>query len=442
MIASTRYGEYGGMYVPETLVAPLHEIEAGFLDAQKDESFMAEFHGLLKNYAGRPTPLYLAQNLSQRCGRRIYLKREDLLHGGAHKTNNTVGQGLLARRLGKNRIIAETGAGQHGVATAMIGALLSIPVEIYMGAVDVERQQQNVQRMELFGATLHIVSGGSATLKDAINDAMRDWITHAEDTYYLFGTAAGPHPFPAMVRFFQSVIGTEAREQMLQAEERLPDAVFACVGGGSNAIGIFSAFLDDERVQLFGAEAAGHGLSAGVSEPGPSGSGPSADHRDRGSSFLVRGLKATAQQKHVRSSAGSHAASLQMGTRGVFHGMHSLFLQNADGQIDDTHSIAAGLDYPGVGPEHVFLQETGRASYLGVTDEEAVRAYRLLARSEAMLGALESCHALALALREVGRFSKDAILLVNLSGRGDKDLETILSCESGLYPSAGGDESI
>ena len=401
MIASTRYGEYGGMYVPETLVAPLHEIEAGFLDAQKDESFMAEFHGLLKNYAGRPTPLYLAQNLSQRCGRRIYLKREDLLHGGAHKTNNTIGQGLLARRLGKRRIIAETGAGQHGVATAMIGALLGIPVEIYMGAVDVGRQQQNVQRMELFGAKLHIVTTGSATLKDAINDAMRDWITHAEDTYYLFGTVAGPHPFPAMVRFFQSVIGTEARQQILQAEERLPDAVLACVGGGSNAIGIFSAFLDDERVQLFGAEAAGHGLSAGP-----------------------------------------HAASLQMGTRGVFHGMHSLFLQNADGQIDDTHSIAAGLDYPGVGPEHVFLQETGRATYLGVTDEEAVRAYRLLARSESILGALESCHALALAMREVKRFSEDAILLVNLSGRGDKDLETILNSGCGSHPPVGGDESI
>ena len=436
MIASTRYGEYGGMYVPETLVAPLHEIEAGFLDARADEDFLGEFHGLLKNYAGRPTPLYLAQNLSERCGRRIYLKREDLLHGGAHKTNNTVGQGLLARRLGKSRIIAETGAGQHGVATAMIGAMLGIPVEVYMGAVDVERQQQNVQRMELFGAKLHVVSTGSATLKDAINEAMRDWITHAEDTYYLFGTAAGPHPFPAMVRFFQSVIGTEARQQILQAEEKLPDAVFACVGGGSNAIGIFSAFLDDKPVQLFGAEAAGHGLNSGALEPGPSGSGPSAVRRNSGSRPEVRGLKATAQQRYERDcAAGQHAASLQAGTRGVFHGMHSLFLQNSDGQIDDTHSIAAGLDYPGVGPEHVFLQESGRAVYLGVTDEEAVQAYRLLAKSESILGALESCHALALAMREADRFSDDAILVVNLSGRGDKDLETVL--ESGI-----GDESI
>ncbi len=385
MIGSTRYGQYGGMYVPETLVAPLHEIEAGFVDAREDENFTAEFDALLKNYAGRPTPLYLAKNLSDCFGRRIYLKREDLLHGGAHKMNNTIGQGLLARRLGKRRIIAETGAGQHGVATAMVGTLLGIPVEIYMGAVDVKRQQSNVQRMQLFGAKIHVVSTGSATLKDAINEAMRDWITHAEDTYYLFGTAAGPHPFPSIVRFFQSVIGKEARRQILQAEEQLPDAVFACVGGGSNAIGIFSAFIQDRTVQLFGAEAAGQGLS-------------------------------TAE----------HAASLQRGTQGVFHGMHSLFLQNLDGQISDTHSIAAGLDYPGVGPEHVYLQETGRATYLGVTDAEAVSAYRLLARTESILGALESCHALALVIRECNRFADDAVLLVNLSGRGDKDLYTIL----------------
>ena len=390
MIGCTRFGEFGGMFVPETLVAPLHEVEVAFLDAQQDEKFLAEFHDLLKNYAGRPTPLYLARNLSEVAGRRIYLKREDLLHGGAHKTNNTLGQGLLARRLGKKRIIAETGAGQHGVATAMIGAMLGIPVEIYMGAVDVERQQPNVQRMALFGAKLHVVSSGSATLKDAINEAMRDWITYAEETYYLFGTAAGPHPFPAMVRYFQSVIGDEAREQILQAEECLPHAVFACVGGGSNAIGIFSAFIDDAEVKLFGAEAAGHGL-------------------------------------HTEE----HSASLQKGSAGVFHGMHSLFLQNSDGQICDAHSVAAGLDYPGVGPEHAHLQQTGRATYLGVTDDEAVQAYHLLAEKESILGALESCHAVALAMREAGSFAEDSILVVNLSGRGDKDLDTILQYGAG-----------
>ena len=385
MKLETRFGKFGGMYIPETLVAPLGEIEAGFADACRDARFNEELSDLLRNYAGRETPLYFARNLSEQVGRRVYLKREDLLHGGAHKTNNTIGQGVLARRLGKRRIIAETGAGQHGVATAMAGALLKIPVEIYMGEVDIERQRPNVQRMELFGATVHPVSSGSATLKDAINEALRDWIAHADDTYYLFGTAAGPHPFPRIVRHFQSVIGTEARAQIIAAERRLPDAVFACVGGGSNAIGVFSGFISDESVTLIGAEAAGEGLHTG-----------------------------------------RHAATLGAGCSGVFHGMHSFFLQNDDGQILETHSVAAGLDYPGVGPEHVYLMETGRATYLGVTDEEALAAFGLLARTEGILGAMESCHALSLALKEAENFPPDSVLLVNLSGRGDKDLDTYL----------------
>jgi len=389
MTLTARFGEFGGMYVPETLVAPLREIEVGFLDACHDALFTQELDDLLRNYAGRMTPLYLARNLSEQIGRTIYLKREDLLHGGAHKTNNTIGQGLLARRLGKRRIIAETGAGQHGVATAMSGALLDIPVEVYMGQVDIERQRPNVQRMELFGAQVHSVASGTATLKDAINEALRDWITHAEDTYYLFGTAAGPHPFPQMVRHFQSVIGDEARKQIIEAERRLPDAVFACVGGGSNAICMFSGFIDDQQVKLFGAEAAGEGL-----------------HTER------------------------HAATLGAGCSGVFHGMYSFFLQNDDGQILDTHSVAAGLDYPGVGPEHAHLMKTRRATYLGVTDHEAIAAFGLLARTEGILGAMESCHALALALREASSFPPRSVLLVNLSGRGDKDLDAYLHSEA------------
>jgi tryptophan synthase beta chain len=365
-------------------VAPLAEIEEAFLELRDDPGFRAELDELLRTYAGRPTPLYHARNLSARVHRDVFLKREDLLHGGAHKTNNTVGQGLLARRLGKARIIAETGAGQHGVATAMVGALLGLAVEIYMGRTDIERQQPNVRRMELFGARVHAVESGAATLKDAINEAMRDWITNAQDTYYLFGTAAGPHPFPRIVRHFQSVIGREAREQVLAATGALPEAVIACVGGGSNAIGIFSAFLDDAGVALLGAEAAGEGLETG-----------------------------------------RHAATLERGEDGVFHGMRSAFLQDNDGQIAETHSIAAGLDYPGVGPEHAHLRETGRARYAGVTDREALDAFGLLAREEGILGALESCHAVALALREAERFSEGSRLLVNLSGRGDKDLDAV-----------------
>lgn len=384
MILQARYGPYGGRFVPETLIAPLVEIERGFEDAMHDPAFLAELDALLTHYAGRPTPLYLARRISESLGRKLYLKREDLLHGGAHKTNNTLGQALLARRLDKSRIIAETGAGQHGVATAMAGALLGIPVEVYMGAVDVERQQPNVQRMKLFGAKVHAVSSGAATLKDAINEAMRDWITHADDTYYLFGTAAGPHPFPSIVRQFQRIIGDETREQILHAEGRLPDAVFACVGGGSNAIGMFAAFLEDE-VNLFGAEAAGEGIETG-----------------------------------------RHAATLGAGAAGVFHGMSSSFLQDADGQIAETHSISAGLDYPGVGPEHAHLRDMGRVIYQPVSDDEAIAAFHLLAQQEGILPALESAHAIALAMREADAMPPDAVVIVNLSGRGDKDLATVL----------------
>lgn len=378
MQLNTRYGKFGGYYVPETLMQPLLEVERGFIAAQQDPAFQSELNSLLRDYAGRPTPITHARNLSKQAGRDIYLKREDLLHGGAHKTNNTIGQCLLARFMGKQRIIAETGAGQHGVATAMVGALLGIPVEVYMGKVDVERQQPNVKRMQLFGAKVHAVESGSATLKDAINDAMRDWITHVDTTYYCFGTAAGPHPFPQLVRYFQEVIGREARAEFLEKVGRLPDAIVACVGGGSNAIGLFSGFLDDKAVAIYGAEAAGRGVETEY-----------------------------------------HAATLGKGRPGVFHGMYSYYLQNAEGQITETHSVSAGLDYPGVGPEHSHLHETGRVKYLSVTDREALDTFGLLARQEGILGAIESCHALALALRLPGL----GPVLVNLSGRGDKDLD-------------------
>ncbi len=377
------FGDYGGMFVPETLVAPLKEVEQAFIAIQDDDVFQRELQDLLVNYAGRSTPLTHAKNLSKIAGCNIYLKREDLLHGGAHKTNNTLGQALLAKRMGKTRIIAETGAGQHGVATAMAGALLGIPVDVYMGSIDVARQAMNVERMKLFGATVHSVDSGSATLKDAINDALRDWVTNVENTYYCFGTAAGPYPFPSLVAYMQRVIGVEAREQILEMAGALPDAAFACVGGGSNAIGLFSGFLEDDTVQLFGAEAAGEGLSS---------------HK--------------------------HAATLLKGDLGVFHGMLSKFVQDADGQIAQTHSVSAGLDYPGIGPEHVLLQEKERVTYLGVTDEEALNAFELIAKQEGILAAFESCHAVALAMREAKRFSKDANLLINVSGRGDKDLES------------------
>ena len=386
MQLNTRYGPYGGCYAPESLMPILSEIEQGFIEIQKDSHFQSELKRLLKDYAGRQTPLTYAKRLSQEFGFQLYLKREDLLHGGAHKTNNTIGQLLLAKTLGKQRIIAETGAGQHGVATAMTGAMLGLDVEIYMGAVDVKRQGINVERMKLFGAKVHPVASGSATLKDAINEAMRDWITHAENTYYCFGTAAGPHPFPALVRYFQSVIGEEAKAQILHRTAKLPDAVVACVGGGSNAIGIFSAFLTDETVAVYGAEPAGKGIETG-----------------------------------------EHAATLSEGKPGVFHGMKSLFLQNGDGQIKEPYSVSAGLDYPGIGPEHAYLQEIKRAKYLSVTDDQAISAFELLSKTEGIIPAFESAHALALVLKLAENTFRGKTVLVNLSGRGDKDLHSYFS---------------
>lgn len=382
---NTHYGEFGGAYVPETLVKPLAEIETAFLKAIKDPAFLEELDTLLKDFAGRPTPLTYARNLSERFGRKIYLKREDLLHGGAHKTNNTLGQGLLAKYMGKKRIIAETGAGQHGVATAMIGALLKIPVVVYMGAVDVERQAMNVARMKLFGAEVISVESGSRTLKDAINEAMRDWIATCEETFYVFGTAAGPHPFPAMVRYFQKVIGIEAKIQIKKCEGRLPDAIYACVGGGSNAIGLFADFLNDTELKIFGAEADGHG------------------------------------------NATHHAATLTKGDPGIFHGMKSYFLQDVEGHITETHSISAGLDYPGVGPEHSHLHDIKRVQYEAINDKEAIEAFEILTREEGIIPAIESSHAVALMLKRLKDFPKDSIHLVNISGRGDKDLHSYLS---------------
>ena len=375
-----RFGRFGGAYVPEILVPALEQLEDAFLDAQLDEAFQAELADLLSTYAGRPTPLTRCRNLGS--GRaRIYLKREDLLHGGAHKTNQVLAQALLARRMGKSRLIAETGAGQHGVATALAGALLGLQTRIYMGADDVERQQLNVFRMELMGAEVVPVAGGGRTLKDAVNEALRDWTASYEDTHYLLGTVAGPHPFPLMVREYQRVIGKEAREQILAIEGRLPDAVIACVGGGSNAIGIFSDFIEDEGVALIGVEAAGRGLDSG-----------------------------------------HHGATLQCGRTGILHGAETLVLQDADGQIDDTWSISAGLDYPAVGPEHAYLQAKGRATYVGAEDREALAAFVALARGEGIIAAFESCHAVAHALKLADERDDDPILLVNLSGRGDKDV--------------------
>ena len=380
MRLSGRFGRFGGVYVPEILVPALEQLEASFLDAQEDGAFRAELDGLLTTYAGRPTPLTRCRNLG--AGKaRIYLKREDLLHGGAHKTNQVLAQALLAKRMGKTRLIAETGAGQHGVATALAGALFGLEARIYMGADDVERQQLNVFRMELMGAEVLPVTAGSRTLKDAINEALRDWTASYEDTHYLLGTVAGPHPFPLMVREFQRVIGKEAREQILEIEGRLPDAVIACVGGGSNAIGIFSDFIADDGVELIGVEAAGKGLDGG-----------------------------------------EHGATLLRGRPGILHGAETLLLQDEDGQVDDTWSISAGLDYPAVGPEHAHLQDIGRASYVGVEDRAALDAFKALARSEGIIAAFESSHAVAHALRLAEQRDDSPILLVNLSGRGDKDM--------------------
>ena len=381
-----RFGRFGGRFVPETLMEALMELEENYLRLRDDPGFVEELERLLETYAGRPTPTYYAENLSKRIGgAKIYLKREDLLHGGAHKINNTLGQGLLAKRLGKKRIIAETGAGQHGVATAMACAALGLKAEIYMGEEDMERQRINVLRMRLLGAEVHPVRSGSRTLKDAINEALRDWVSNVEDTYYLLGSTVGPHPYPMIVRDFQSVIGREAKEQVMREEGRLPDYVIACVGGGSNAMGIFYPFIDDGDVRLVGVEAGGEG-----------------------------------------DTLGKHSASLLRGVEGVLHGSLTYILQDEDGQIAPTHSIAAGLDYPAVGPEHSYLKETGRAEYVSVSDEEALQAYLLLSKTEGIIPALESAHALAYAVKLAGRLRRDDVILVNLSGRGDKDLETVL----------------
>ena len=383
--AGGHFGPYGGVFVAETLVQALDELKAAYARYQKDPEFLAEFAYDLKHYVGRPSPVYHARRWSERFGgAQVYLKREDLNHTGAHKINNVIGQALLARRMGKRRIIAETGAGMHGVAAATIAARFGMECVVYMGSEDVKRQIQNVYRMKLLGTTVVPVESGSKTLKDALNEAMRDWVTNVESTYYIIGTVAGPHPYPVMVRDFQSVIGREAREQMQELTGRHPDAVLACVGGGSNAMGIFHAYIPDEKVRLVGVEAAGHGLESG-----------------------------------------KHAATLAAGKPGVLHGNRTYLLQDENGQIIETHSISAGLDYPGVGPEHAWLKDSGRAEYVSVTDDEALQAFHDLCRLEGIMPALESAHALAYAAKMAPRMKKDQALLVNLSGRGDKDMHTV-----------------
>lgn len=386
MKLSGKFGAFGGIYVPEPLMPNLEELEEAFLRLSADKMFLSEFDRLLSVWAGRPTPLYHAQNLSQAWGAKIFLKREDLLHGGAHKTNNAIGQALLAQAMGKTRIIAETGAGQHGVAAAMVGALLGIKTEIYMGEVDMERQKPNVFRMKLLGATVHPVKSGGRTLKDAINEALRDWISNLHNTHYMLGTAAGPHPFPMLVKFFQKVIGQEARQQVLLQNQALPDYVVACIGGGSNAIGIFAGFLEDKNVCLIGVEPAGKGLDTS-----------------------------------------EHGAVLEKGTPGCLHGMKSMLLQDKDGQVHETYSIAAGLDYPSVGPEHAFLKSEGRAEYGSATDKQALEAFSELSRLEGIMPALESAHALAYAKQLAEGKGKGKTILINLSGRGDKDLEQVMA---------------
>ncbi|NOT09634.1 MAG: tryptophan synthase subunit beta [Gemmatimonadales bacterium] len=385
MRLSGRFGRFGGAYVPEILMPALEQLEAAFLDTKEDHAFQKELGELLTHYAGRPTPLYRCRNLLDAGEAEIWLKREDLLHGGAHKTNQALGQGLLAKRMGKRRLIAETGAGQHGVATALTGAVLGLKTRVYMGAVDMARQEQNVFRMRLMGAEVVPVTTGSQTLKDAINEALRDWSASYETTHYLLGTVAGPHPFPTMVRDFQRIIGDEARAQLLEARGTLPNLVVASVGGGSNAIGIFTAFIPDPEVRLLGVEAGGDGLETG-----------------------------------------RHGATLNRGRPGVLHGAYSFVMQDEEGQIVESHSISAGLDYPGVGPEHSFLRESGRAAYTTCTDDEALDAFGLLARREGIIPALESSHALAAALVEARKAAGPLTILVNLSGRGDKDLGTVL----------------
>jgi tryptophan synthase beta chain len=379
------FGLYGGRYVAETLMPLVLELERAYAAAKADPAFAKELGYYLQNYVGRPSPLFLAERLTRRFGgAKIYLKREDLNHTGAHKINNTMGQILLARRMGKRRVIAETGAGQHGVATATVCALFDMPCVVYMGATDIERQKPNVVRMELLGAEVRPVHSGTATLKDALNEALRDWVAHVDDTFYIIGTVAGPHPYPAMVRDFQCVIGEEVRTQMQVAEGRLPDTLVACVGGGSNAMGLFHPFLDDPAVRMIGVEAAGHGIATG-----------------------------------------KHAASLTGGSPGVLHGNRTYLLQTADGQIVDAHSISAGLDYPGIGPEHAWLHDRKRVEYVAITDQAALAAFQLCTRLEGIIPALESAHALGHAAELAPRLPKDNLLVVNLSGRGDKDIDSV-----------------
>ena len=380
-----RYGDFGGYYVPEVLMPALEELELAFERYRDDKQFCAELKRLLDDYAGRPTPLYLSKPLSQRVGAQVYLKREDLMHGGAHKINNTLGQGLLANYMGKKKLIAETGAGQHGLATATVGAFFDMEVKVFMGVTDIERQKPNVEKMQLLGAEVIPVTGASGTLKDAINEALRYWTAHVDDTFYLFGTAAGPHPYPSMVRQFQRVIGDETRRQCLEKTKRLPNLITACVGGGSNAIGLFAAFLEDKAVRIVGVEAAGYGVDTD-----------------------------------------KHACTLQRGSVGVLHGAQSYVLQDENGQVIESHSVSAGLDYPGVGPEHSLLKDCGRVEYVGATDDEVLDTFLFMTRSEGIFPAFESAHAVAWVISQTGKFNPDDIIIINLSGRGDKDVEAFM----------------
>ena len=384
-----RYGKYGGQYVSETLMSALIELETAYEAVSGDPAFIRDLASLQSEYAGRETPLTFCPNASQELGCRIYLKREDLVHGGSHKLNNTLGQALLAKRMGKKRLIAETGAGQHGVATAIVGAALGMPVEVYMGEVDTKRQALNVFRMELMDAKVIPVTSGTRTLKDAINEALRDWVANVRETYYLIGSVVGPHPYPQMVRDFQSVIGKETRRQMMKKEGRLPNTIVACVGGGSNAMGIFYPFVKDD-VELIGVEAGGEGIETG-----------------------------------------KHSATLCIGEAGVLHGTLSYLLQDADGQVLPTHSISAGLDYPGVGPEHAMLKDSGRVTYTAVDDPDVLDAFRFLSRKEGIIPALESAHAVAWVMKNADRFDRDDIVVINLSGRGDKDVAEVAAIQGG-----------
>jgi tryptophan synthase beta chain len=382
-----RFGDYGGFYVPEVLIPAMEELERAFYRFYQDEQFVGELEQLLRDYAGRPSPLYYAKRFSEYVGFKVYLKREDLLHGGAHKVNNTLGQGLLAKYMGKTKLIAETGAGQHGLATAMIGALFGMETKIFMGVTDIERQSVNVHKMKLCGAEVIAIEGGTGTLKDAINDALRYWTAHVTDTFYLFGSACGPHPYPTMVRHFQSCIGKEARLQCLEKIGRLPDIVVACVGGGSNAIGVFSGFLDDKDVKLIGVEAGGRSLSSG-----------------------------------------KHAATLAAGRVGILHGAKTYLLQDEQGQVSETESVSAGLDYPAVGPEHCYLKDSGRARYVAAQDDDVLDAFELLTKMEGILPALEPAHALAYLISQKGKLDPETIVVANLSGRGDKDVSIVERC--------------